>query len=27
VMANSWETVSAAFENYLHLAMQGGRNE
>lgn len=27
VMANSWETVSGVFENYLHLAMQGGRNE
>ena len=27
VLANSWETVSGVFENYLHLAMQGGRNE
>lgn len=27
VLANSWETVSGVFENYLHQAMQGGRNE
>ena len=27
VMANSWETVGGLFESYLHLAMQGGRNE
>jgi glycosyltransferase involved in cell wall biosynthesis len=27
VMANSWEAVGGVFENYLHLAMQGGQNE
>lgn len=27
VLANSWETVGGTFENYLHLAIQGGRHE
>jgi glycosyltransferase involved in cell wall biosynthesis len=27
VLANSWDTVGGAFENYLHLAMQGGQDE